>query len=76
LEWTESIEDYIRESWENKINGADYRDSINLDGFCDCLIEEFKRYPIKKIYSTSDESRKLVNKIILECGIRNNKSYK
>ncbi|MDF0708496.1 hypothetical protein [Flagellimonas okinawensis] len=49
MEWTERLADSMRKNWKNELVGTEFEETNDIEKYCDCLIDEYQKYPFKKV---------------------------
>ncbi|WP_299315934.1 hypothetical protein [uncultured Aquimarina sp.] len=73
MKWTETVANSMKKSWIKQLKQTEFGDTINIDTYCDCLIKEYKKYPLNKIKSNEFQESKLSDSIYTDCIMKNKK---
>jgi hypothetical protein len=49
LQWTDEVEKSFRSSLMKELNTGDFPQNYNVEAYCDCIINEYKKYPLNTI---------------------------
>ena len=49
LEWTDNLVKSVKENWLDQLEGTEFEETNNLEEYCDCMINEYKKYSTDKI---------------------------
>jgi hypothetical protein len=49
LQWTDNLSDAMKGSLKTQLVNTDFEKTNDIDSYCDCLIEEYQKYPVSKI---------------------------
>lgn len=46
--WTAKIAQSIKNTWKKELAGTEFESTHNIDVYCDCMIREYRKYPLHK----------------------------
>ena len=49
IEWTNNLTESMKENLKMELNGSEFEKTNNIEKYCDCLINEYKKYPLNKV---------------------------
>lgn len=49
MKWTDNIANSMKENLVNELIGTEFEGTNNIDKYCDCLINEYRKFPLNKI---------------------------
>lgn len=53
LEWTDKLGQVILNKMKSELKGTEIEFIVDVDSYCNCLLDKFKKYPLSKIYDES-----------------------
>jgi len=66
MKWTDNLANSMKVNWKKELKGTEFEQTNNLDEYCDCLINEYRKYPLSKImedgFNESNEAAKIDQK--------------
>ena len=49
MKWTDNLANSMKVNWKKELIGTEFEQTNNLDEYCNCLINEYRKYPLSKI---------------------------
>ena len=49
MQWTDNLANSMKRNWKKQFEGTEFEESNDVDKYCDCLIEEYRKFPLTKI---------------------------
>jgi hypothetical protein len=70
FQWTETFEKSTRESLYQQVKNTELPKTNNIDIYCDCLVEEYKKLPLNEITSPEFPESSNFNRIDSMCNMK------
>lgn len=62
MKWTDILVKSMKRNWKKELEGTELELTNNIDVYCDCLLDEFQKYPLEEIKQEGYlESEKAIN---------------
>lgn len=49
VEWTNNVAESMKKNWILELTGTEFEATNNINEYCDCLIDEYRKLPLNKI---------------------------
>ena len=49
VKWTDNLTESMKENWKKELYETEFEETNNIDKYCDCLINQYRKYPLSKI---------------------------
>lgn len=49
LKWSDNIANSLKRNWKKELIGTEFENTYDIDKYCDCLINEYRKFPLDKI---------------------------
>ncbi|GAA3594644.1 hypothetical protein Q4Q39_06985 [Flavivirga amylovorans] len=70
MQWTNTLANSMKRNWKKQFEGTEFEESNDVDKYCDCLIEEYRKFPLTKImevgFNESEEAMAIDEKCTKE----------
>ena len=50
IKWTDNIANSMKQNLKNELVGTEFEETNYIDQYCDCLIKEYRKFPMDKIF--------------------------
>lgn len=67
MRWTDNIANSMKRNWKKELEGTDFEETNYLEKYCDCLIEEYRRFPLDSVLKESFLESKIALEIDEKC---------
>jgi hypothetical protein len=68
MKWTDNIANSMKSNLEKELIGTEFEATINIENYCDCLVDEYRNFPLDKImedgFSESQEAIEIQEKCV------------
>jgi len=71
IEWTDNVKIAIKGGFRNEMRGTDLEERLDIEGYCDCIVDSLVNYPANEIISGEFYETKQWVKIDSICTARN-----
>jgi len=49
MKWTDNIANSMKRNWEKELIGTEFESTNDIEKYCDCLVDEYRKFPLDKI---------------------------
>lgn len=67
LKWTDNIAKSIKSNWIKELRGSEFELTNDVEVYCDCLLSEYRKYPLSKIMEDDFQESELAISIENNC---------
>ena len=67
MEWTNNLANSMKAQWKQELKGTDFEQTNDIEVYCDCLITEYRKYPLSQIIEDGFQESKLGIGIESDC---------
>jgi len=67
FEWTDVIVEEMKQTWKNELSSSEFEITNDIDKYCDCLADEYRKYPIERIMEDNFYESELAVRLDKKC---------
>ncbi len=49
MKWTDNIANSMKRNWKKELVGTEFETTNDIEKYCDCLVDEYRKFPLDKI---------------------------
>jgi len=49
MKWSDNLANSMKQNWKMELSGTEFENTNDIDKYCDCLIEEYRQFPLDEI---------------------------
>ncbi|SMC87880.1 hypothetical protein [Cellulophaga tyrosinoxydans] len=49
MKWTDNIANSMKRNWKKELIGTEFESTNDIEKYCDCLVDEYRKFPLEKI---------------------------
>lgn len=73
MKWTDDLANSMKRNWKNQLVGTEFEETYDVEKYCDCLIDGYRKFPLDKImadeFSESKEALDIDEKCLTESSL-------
>jgi len=67
IEWTDELAHGMKKSWIKELSETEFEEYNDVNKYCDCILEEYRKYPFEKVMEDGFNESKLAKEIDDKC---------
>jgi len=73
MKWTDNIANSMKRNWKKELIGTEFEITNDVDKYCDCVIDEYQKFPLDKIMEDEFSQSKEALEIDQRCSKQSEK---
>ncbi len=67
MRWTSSLKNRLKSLWTEQLTGTEFETTNDIEKYCDCVLNEYQKYPISEIFNDEFNNSELYESIEEKC---------
>ena len=67
MKWTDNIANLMKRNWEKELVGTEFETTNDIEKYCNCLVDEYRKFPLDKIMEDGFAESKEAGEIDDKC---------
>ncbi len=67
VKWTNNLANSMKSNWIKELEGTDFEQTKDIEAYCECLLNEYRKYPLSEILEDDFQESELAISIESNC---------